>query len=95
MTPGPPHDDAWWAGFCEVMELTRSSCAHCRKLPDVPALDLDEQSRGPELQNDPGPPFVARFDGFCRECGHSIAPGDTIRGAGTGYVHEGCTDVDA
>lgn len=91
MAPGVEHDEAWWAGECELMELTRRYCAHCRKLPDVPVLDLDERSPGPEIDRGPSLPFVARFEGRCSDCGHSITPGDMIRRGASGFVCEGCS----
>lgn len=93
MAPGVAHDAAWWAGFCEVMELTRSGCGHCRGLKDAPEqidpYDTDGAYGRVSVQRD-GLAFAARYAGTCAECRHSIEVGDQIRQRGTSYVHEGC-----
>lgn len=87
--PGVERDAAWWAGFCEVMEMTRSSCAHCRGIPDLPPSDepRDPPGNAPAISY----PFTVRYPGRCRECGGSVQPGDEARMVEGFLVCEECT----
>ena len=94
MAPGVEHDDAWWDGFCELMEFTRRFCAHCRRITaNVVELPMDYEPEGPGRLTERGPslPFSARFSGRCADCGHAIEPGDMIRRTDGGFVCEGCS----
>jgi hypothetical protein len=43
------------------------------------------------MSKDPGPWFVAAYNGSCAGCGADISPGDTIRADGAGgYLDEEC-----
>ena len=60
---------------CEVTELLKSQCAHCRP---------SRQVEVPELP-DVGPWFEARFDSDCDgPCGGQIFEGDQCRSDGEG-----------
>lgn len=59
--------------LCEVTELTRQFCAHCRGLPDLPVV---EERRDPS--GNVSYPVTAKYPGRCRECSASIVPGDDI-----------------
>lgn len=82
-------DAGWWAGECDVMEIMRGSCSHCRKLPDLPV-----RAEHPERAGRTGVEltvFVARFDGECVECRGIIVKGDTIAQLAVGrYACEEC-----
>lgn len=57
---------------CELTELLRAECAHCRKqdLPKPPPLDW----------------FPARYDGWCALCRKPIEVGDEIASTDDGYI---------
>lgn len=76
---------------CEITELVTEQCAHCRRLPDLPADLFDE----PAERERPGGRgwMAARYAGRCSDCGGHIEPGDSIVYAhdGTGgYLCAGC-----
>jgi hypothetical protein len=61
---------------CDVTELIVDQCAHCRRLPDLPAE---------------GAAYVARYQSVCGGCGEVIHRGDRVVADGTGdYVCTGC-----
>lgn len=72
-------EQAWWRGECDVMEIMRASCSHCRGLPDLPVSE-EPRDPAPGAGSLIGRPtmFEARFDGRCAECRGVIAPGDLI-----------------
>lgn len=89
--------------WCDVMEMDRAGCAHCRPADERRRLaELEDSIRGhaasprsrevvPEGGFELGPVFSARYDGECRgSCGEAIFVGDRIRVSRVGWVHEGC-----
>ncbi len=56
---------------CDVMDLPRAWCAHCRHLPDPPAY---------------GRWYQARTALVCVDCGDGIESGDRVRAASQGHV---------
>jgi hypothetical protein len=62
---------------CDVTDLVRDQCAHCRRLPD------------PKPTRDVGIWLKARFGGRCVGCDYPIIPGEMIRASGDGYC---CTE---
>lgn len=70
--------------MCPVMEIPAATCAHCRRLPDVPADDRVL-----------GRPFAAAYAGSCVDCREPFDVGDRIRSDGDhGYVGP-CCEEDA
>ena len=64
--------------LCEVMELPKATCAHCRRLPEPVPRHL-------------GHPFTAAYAGSCVDCADRFEPGDLIRADGEGgYVGPCC-----
>jgi hypothetical protein len=55
---------------CDVTELYRSDCAHCRNITDQP------DPAGPRSV---GPWVVAYWPGTCAGCGNDFDQGDMIR----------------
>lgn len=70
---------------CEITELTRQFCAHCKGLPDLPIVE--------ERRDPPGNiafPTTARYPGRCRECDTHIVAGDRIVLVGGSLICEVC-----
>jgi hypothetical protein len=63
---------------CEVMDLPRSSCAHCTGRNGDPA-DMALLA-----ERNPGPWIEAQYRGNCSECRGRIQPGAQIRPDGQG-----------
>jgi hypothetical protein len=71
---------------CDMTDLLKDQCAHCKPKPPTPPRDT----------SDYGPWFNARFDGDCDDCGASIYEGDEIRSDGAeGWLCERCGEGDA
>ncbi|WP_214103200.1 hypothetical protein [Acrocarpospora catenulata] len=71
------------ADRCELTELIREQCAHCRPAPPPE----------PRLY---GRWFAAQFPGDCAGCGERFEEGDEIRWDGEGgYLAECCGGDDA
>lgn len=64
---------------CEVTDLPKNQCAHCRSKPRSYAWP-------------PGAWFLARYSGECAGCGDEIQPGDSIRPDGEGVGGYFCKD---
>lgn len=74
---------------CAVTELFEAQCAHCRKLPDLPARYGQPRTR----RHFPASLFLARHYGHCVDCDGRIFPGDHICADGAGgYQCAGCAD---
>ena len=75
---------------CEVTDLTAAFCAHCKGLPDVAPLDLDDEIAD-DRASKMGPPFDAYFPGRCTGCGAKFGAQEPIRADGYGgYVVVDC-----
>lgn len=74
-------------GWCEVMEMDRAGCAHCRPPVPHPPVRADHPWRGNR-------PFVARYGSRCPACNANIlADLDMIvRNADGQYVHQECDE---
>jgi hypothetical protein len=68
---------------CEITELLRDQCAHCRPKPEPSLFALPSDS-------DVGPAIRSAYDGWCHACSESIDSGDMIRRTHDGWVHEDC-----
>lgn len=64
------------ADRCDVTDLLTEQCAHCRGLPDLPT-DHPEPRHGDPAGYTEGP-IVARYPGWCGQCGKRVHPGTRI-----------------
>jgi hypothetical protein len=62
---------------CELTDLDKASCAHCRGIVDLP------------VDRSFGPWFPARYEGRCR-CGQRWNVGDSIRVIPGGFYEGEC-----
>ncbi|MFI6296729.1 hypothetical protein ACIBEJ_34425 [Nonomuraea sp. NPDC050790] len=70
---------------CDLTELIKSMCAHCRGIPDEPALN--PLGRRPAVS--------ASWPGWCAACGQPFGQDDMIRSDGIGgWVAECCAGDD-
>lgn len=87
--------------WCDVMEMARAGCAHCRPRAERARLDQQERDinrpggvRTREVVVDGdfelGPAALAKFAGTCPACRCGIAVGETIRQTARGWVHAAC-----
>ncbi|HEX8113015.1 MAG TPA: hypothetical protein VF516_35030 [Kofleriaceae bacterium] len=89
--------------WCEVMEMYRRSCAHCRppaerRRLDALAVELDLKGGNTAPRRDVGGvspafygPLIAEHSGKCEaECGDAIATGDEITRYSKGWAHHRC-----
>jgi len=72
--------------LCELTELFKSGCAHCRNIPD---LDAEPATTRRGDGEGPGPIIAARWPGRC-VCDQPFAAGDLIRADGEGGWLAGC-----
>jgi len=87
--------------WCEVMDMYRASCAHCR--PPAERRHLDRLAVELELRGGNTAPrhevitranwaiITASYHGRCMfDCGEPIERGERIARVSTGWVHEDC-----
>ena len=69
---------------CELTELIKGHCAHCRNVPDpIPK------------RRSVTPTTTAQWPGFCARCGEEFASGERIRSDGAGgWIAECCGGDD-
>lgn len=94
---------SWADEHCEVTEMLRATCAHCRPAAerrrlDAVELDLRKYGAGPATREiapdahfEDGPIFTARYDsGTCPRCHIPLGKGMSIRLHGGRYHHAEC-----
>jgi hypothetical protein len=73
-------------GWCEVMDMGKAGCAHCRA--DRARLDALERELSGESAL--GPVFSAGYASKCHVCDGLIYVGDEARRAPEGFIHAAC-----
>lgn len=70
---------------CEVTELERNACAHCRRIPD-PGTEPEAPRAVVTL--------ASNFPGKCAGCGETFPAGTTITADpdGRGWIADCCTE---
>ena len=87
--------------WCEVMEMYRASCAHCRPADERRRLDrlaVELELRGGNtaprhevITRADWAVITASYQGRCMlDCGVPIERGERIARVSTGWVHEDC-----
>jgi hypothetical protein len=90
--------------WCDVMEMSRISCVHCRPQTERRRLDAVEADmkqpggnyapkRDVRHQHGHIVATVAQYEGRCMaDCDEPICVGDPITRTGPGWVHTECFD---
>lgn len=74
---------------CELMDLPKVMCSHCRGLPWTPPRDAEVEDVGP-IGRQPDRWFPAAYDGNCAGCGALFEAGEPLIRSGAGYVASCC-----
>lgn len=85
-----PALDIWGNVRCELTDLIRSQCAHCRPAPPVPE-DIAELRAGLYRRGW----FPSRYAGECRGCGDPFPPDTAVHrapGDAGGFIAECCAE---
>jgi hypothetical protein len=72
--------------WCEVMDMGKAGCAHCRA-DRARLAALDRELRG---ETSLGPVFPAGFASKCATCDELIYVGEQARRAPDGWIHATC-----
>jgi hypothetical protein len=93
--------------WCDVMDMGRAGCVHCRPAAERARLDQTERDMSRPLAFVPaervgrdgfeiGPYSTAAYSGRCKVrgagCGGTIERGDAIRLVAGGWLHAECVD---
>ncbi len=80
-TGNPPQE------WCEVMEMAKAGCAHCR----IERAQLAAVERELSGESALGPVFTAGYATKCAACDDLIYVGDEARRAPEGFIHASCS----